>query len=461
MNIMSELFYEPKNIWENADETLKKSIMDFSEDYKNFLNTGVTERKCVKAAKELAEKCGFVPAESKNMLECGDKVYFINRNKNIVLAYIGSEPVRGGTNIVAAHIDAPRLDLKPVPMFEETEMAYMKTHYYGGIKKYQWTALPLALSGVVSTKNGDIQIDIGGDDMCLCVTDLLPHLADKQMKKPMHEAVEGEKLNLLAGSVPADGKEYKVKQTVLEILNKKYGIAEEDFISAELEAYPAVPARDVGIDRSMVGGYGQDDRICGYTALRAILDMTQPPKHTAVCILCDKEEIGSMGVSGIRSMYIENVFAEMIYKQEENYNDIMLRECLSKSTCLSADVAAAYDPAYDAAFERRNTPFLNKGPVLVKYTGARGKGGSSDASAELMGKIRRMFANGGIIWQTGELGRIDEGGGGTVAQYVANLNVDTVDCGVAILSMHSPFEVSSKADIYMTYKGYNEFFKAM
>ncbi len=456
---MNELFYEPKNVWTNADENLKKDIMAFSEGYKDFLNKGVTERKCVKEAKIQAEKCGYVPIETKENLKSGDKVYFINRDKNIVLAHIGKNPTKDGALIVAAHIDAPRLDLKPVPMFEETEMAYMKTHYYGGIKIYQWTAIPLALSGVASTKNGDVEIDIDGNDICLCVTDLLPHLADKQVKKPMHEAIEGEKLNLLIGSIPAEGEDYKVKQTVMEILNKKYGICEEDFISAELEAYPAIPARDVGLDRSMVGGYGQDDRVCGYTALRAILDIDETPQYTAICMLCDKEEVGSMGVTGIRSMFFENIFAEIICRQEENYNDIMLRRALGGSICLSADVAAAYDPAYDFAFERRNTPFANKGLVLVKYTGSRGKGGSSDASAELMGKIRKLFNEKGIVWQTGELGRIDEGGGGTVAQFVANLNVDTVDCGVAILSMHSPFEIAAKADVYMAYRGYNEFLK--
>ncbi len=456
---MNELFYEPKNVWTDADENLKKNIMDFSEGYKDFLNKGVTERKCVAEVKRKAEANGYVPIEEKQGLKPGDKVYFINRNKNIVLAHIGKTPAKEGVNIVAAHIDTPRLDLKPVPMFEDGEMAYMKTHYYGGIKKYQWTALPLALSGVVSTKNGDVEIDIGGDDICLCVTDLLPHLADTQVKKPMHEAIEGEKLNLLAGSIPADGEEYKIKQTVMEILNEKYGICEEDFISAELEAYPAMPARDVGLDRSLVGGFGQDDRICGYTAMRAIFDIKQTPEKTALCVLCDKEEVGSMGVSGIRSMFFENVFAEIISRQEENYNDIMLRRSLSGSCCLSADVAAAYDPAYDFAFERRNTPFANKGIVLVKYTGSRGKGGSSDASAELMGKIRHIFNENGVVWQTGELGRIDAGGGGTVAQFVANLNIDTVDCGVAILSMHSPFEIAAKADVYMAYRGYNEFLK--
>ncbi len=457
---MSELFYEAKNVWAEATPELKKEITDFSEGYKNFLNTGVTERKCTTEAEKQARAAGYVSIEEKRVLKAGDKVYLINRNKNIVLAHIGKKPVKEGANIVAAHIDAPRLDLKPVPVFEDTGLAYMKTHYYGGIKKYQWTAIPLALTGVVCTKNGMVEIDIDGEDICLCVTDLLPHLADKQVKKPMHEAIEGEKLNLLIGSIPASCEESKVKQTVLEILNEKYGICEEDFISAELEAYPAIKARDVGLDRSMVGGFGQDDRICGYTALRSIIDLTETPEKTAICVLCDKEEVGSMGVTGIRSMFFENIFAEIISRQEENYNDLMLRRSLSGSTCLSADVAAAFDPAYDYAYERNNSAYINKGLVLCKYTGARGKSGSSDANAELMGKIRTVFNEKGIFWQTGELGRIDEGGGGTVAQFVANLNIDTVDCGVAILSMHSPFEIAAKADVYMAYLGYLEFFKS-
>jgi len=456
---MDNLTYEPKNIWSDANDSLKENIMGFSMGYKQFLNEGITERKCVRIAKIMAERAGFVPIESKNRLVYGDEVYLINKNKNIILARIGKKPVEEGVNIVASHIDVPRLDLKPVPLFEETEMAFLKTHYYGGIKKYQWTAIPLGLSGIVCTKHGDVEVDIGEqDDFCLCVTDLLPHLAAEQMKKKLSEAIEGEKLNLVVGSIPANVENYKVKQTVLEILYQKYNITEEDFISAELEAYPAFRARDVGFDKSMVGGFGQDDRVCAYTSFCGILDADIQDK-TAVCILADKEEVGSMGNTGIKSKFLENAIAEMINMQNGNYNDIMLRRCLSNSACLSADVSAAYDPAYESAFERRNTPFFNKGVVITKYTGSRGKSGSSDASAEFVGKVRKMFNENNVAWQTGELGKIDIGGGGTVAQYIANLNVDVVDCGVALLSMHSPFEIASKADIFMAYKGYRVFYE--
>lgn len=457
---MKELAYEPKNIWENADDATKKEIMAYAKGYKAFLNSGVTERKCAQNAQKMAEEAGFEPLEKKAKLCAGDKVYMMNRNKNLILARIGSQPVADGVNIVAAHIDVPRLDLKPVPFFEETEMAYLKTHYYGGIKKYQWTAMPLGLCGVVSTKQGEVEIDLGDEEeLCFCISDLLPHLAGDQMKKTLSEAIEGEKLNLIIGSIPGDAEKYKVKQTVLEILNEKYGICEEDFISAELEAYPAFKARDVGLDRSMVGGFGQDDRVCGYTALTGLLN-AEVQGRTAVCVLADKEEVGSMGNTGMKSMFFQNFLAEMLVRQCENYNDLMLRRCLSASICLSADVSAAYDPAYDYAYERRNTPFFNKGLVITKYTGSRGKGGSSDASAEFVGKVRRIFDENGVAWQTGELGKIDVGGGGTVAQYIANLNVDVVDCGVALLSMHSPFEVAAKADIYMAYKGYRAFYSA-
>lgn len=451
-----ELFYDSKNAYVNAEEGLKKNIFDFCEGYKQYINTAVTERKCVKHTIKMAQEAGFVDLYSLNELKPGDKVYCENRGKSLILAKIGEEKISDGLNIVAAHIDSPRLDLKPVPFFEDDDMAFIKTHYYGGIKKYQWTAIPLAMSGVVTTKNGNIEIDINGEDMCFCITDLLPHLAGEQMKKTAAEAIEGEKLNLLAGSIPSDDEKYKVKKTVLEILEKQYGVKEEDFISAELEVYPAMPARDVGIDRSMVGGYGQDDRVCAYTAVTGILE-SETPVRTAVCILADKEEVGSMGNTGMRSYFFENTVAEMLGKQED-YSDLLLRRTLSRSKCLSADVCAAYDPAYASAYERRNTALFNRGVALVKYTGSRGKGGSSDASAEFVGEVRNIFDENGVIWQISELGRVDGGGGGTVAQYIANLNVDTVDCGVPLLSMHSPFELAAKADIYMAYKGYRAFY---
>ncbi len=453
---MENLLYNAKNAW---SEESNDKIMDFSTGYKEFLNSSVTERKCFKNAEKMAIDAGFVCADSIKGIKPGDKVYFTNKNKNLILAVIGEKPLTEGTNIIISHMDTPRLDLKPIPLYEDGDMAFLKTHYYGGIKKYQWTAIPLGLSGVVSTKNGDVEINIGDDEICLCVTDLLPHLATEQMKKTMIEGIEGEKLNLLVGSIPSDCETGKFKQTILEILNKNYGICEEDFISAELEAYPLLKSRDIGLDKSMVGGFGQDDRICSYTSLKAILDMDKVPEKTALCVLVDKEETGSSGNTGIKSMFFENTVAELINMQCDNYTDLLTRRCLSNSSCLSADVAAAYDPAYSFAYEKNNSPYLGKGVVIIKYTGSRGKGGTSDASAEFVGKIRKIFNDNNVVWQTGELGKVDGGGGGTVAQYLANLNIDVVDCGVALLSMHAPYEVSSKADIYYAYKGYKSFYE--
>ncbi len=453
---MDNLAYTPKNAW--SEESSNK-IMDFSNGYKEFLNSSVTERKCFKNIEKVAIDAGFICAKSTNSVKPGDKIYFTNKNKNLVLAVIGEKPLTEGTNIIISHIDTPRLDLKPIPLYEDGDMAFFKTHYYGGIKKYQWTAIPLGLSGIVSTKNGDVEINIGDDEICLCVTDLLPHLAVEQMKKTMMEGIEGEKLNLLVGSIPSDCENSKFKQTVLEILNKNYGICEEDFISAELEAYPLLKSRDIGLDKSMVGGFGQDDRICSYTSLKAIFDLDKTPEKTALCVLVDKEETGSSGNTGIKSLFFENTIAELINMQCDNYSDLFTRRCLSNSSCLSADVAAAYDPSFDFAYERKNSCYLGKGLAIIKYTGSRGKGGTSDASAEFMGKIRRIFNDNNVIWQTGELGKVDGGGGGTVAQYLANLNIDVVDCGVALLSMHAPYEVSSKADIYYAYKGYKAFYE--
>ena len=454
---MNELFYEPENTWKNASAQREKDIFDFCEGYKSFLDASVTERKCVNRAEEIAKENGFVNIEEKTELLPGDKVYAVNRGKNIYLAVIGRKKVSLGTNIIAAHIDSPRLDLKPVPFFENDGFAYLKTHYYGGIKKYQWTTIPMALSGVVVTKNGTVNVDIGAeDDMCVTISDILPHLGTQQSKKTLSEAIEGEKLNILVGSKPEGDGEYSVKNGVLKILNEKYGIKEEDFISAEIEAYPKIKSTDVGIDRSMIGAYGQDDRVCAYTSLCAAIECKNP-ETTAVCALVDKEEIGSMGTTGIRSMFFENFFAELICRQE-NYSDILLRRCFSASKCLSADVNAAFDPMFESVYERRNSAYFNKGVVITKYTGSRGKSGSSDASAEFVGMVRKIFNENGVVWQTGELGKIDEGGGGTVAQYVANLNIDTLDCGVALLNMHAPFELSAKADVYMAYKGYSAFF---
>ncbi len=456
---MEKLSYEPKNVWKESDEATKKEIMAFAEGYKEFMAAGVTERLCVEKTVEIAEKAGFKPLCDMTKLKAGDCVYAVNRGKSIMLAKIGKKPMSDtGCAIVAAHIDSPRLDLKPVPVIEDGGVAYFKTHYYGGIKKYQWTALPLGMSGVVMTKNGPVKIHVDGEDFCLCISDLLPHLAASQMTKPAKEVVEGENLSVIIGTIPSDDKEESLKDALLKLLNEMYGITEADFISAELEIYPAVKPKDVGFDRSLVGSYGHDDRVCAYTGIKALAHCKTGDK-TAILMLADKEEIGSMGNTGMKSRFFENMIAEMISLSEENYTDLKTRKCLSESICLSADVCAAFDPLYAGVYEKQNTPKLNQGLAFMKYTGSRGKGGSSDASAELIFKIRNLLDDEKVCWQIGELGKVDEGGGGTVAQYIANLNVEVIDCGVPLLSMHAPFEIASKADIYSAYKGYKVFYE--
>ncbi|NMA33915.1 MAG: aminopeptidase [Clostridiaceae bacterium] len=459
------LSYKRKNVWEKVDEEYIRKAFDFCEEYKKFLDASKTEREFAANTEKLASSAGFKRLDdliaANKKLKPGDKVYHINRKKSAVLAVIGSKPVTDGVNILGAHIDAPRLDLKQNPLYEDTEMAFFKTHYYGGIKKYQWLTIPLAIHGVVVKGDGtpvEIVIGEGEDDPVFHITDLLPHLAREQMQKKMSEAVTGEGLNLLLGSMPFRDEKVKekVKLNILNILNKRYGIVEEDFQSAELEIVPAQRARDVGFDKSMVGGYGQDDRVCAYPALRALMDI-DTPAHTAVCLLTDKEEIGSMGNTGAQSSLLQNFLANIIALSDDSYSDLKLRTCLSGSKMLSADVNAAVDPNYDSVYEKRNATYLGHGIVLQKYTGARGKYDSSDASAEFVGEVRKLFNENGIMWQTGELGKVDEGGGGTIAQYAANLGIDVLDCGVAVLSMHSPFEITSKIDIYMTYNAYRVF----
>lgn len=459
------LSYKRKNVWEKVDEEYIRKAFDFCEEYKKFLDASKTEREFAANTEKLASSAGFKRLDdliaANKKLKPGDKVYHINRKKSAVLAVIGSKPVTDGVNILGAHIDAPRLDLKQNPLYEDTEMAFFKTHYYGGIKKYQWLTIPLAIHGVVVKGDGtpvEIVIGEGEDDPVFHITDLLPHLAREQMQKKMSEAVTGEGLNLLLGSMPFRDEKVKekVKLNILNILNKRYGIVEEDFQSAELEIVPAQRARDVGFDKSMVGGYGQDDRVCAYPALRALMDI-DTPAHTAVCLLTDKEEIGSMGNTGAQSSLLQNFLANIIALSDDSYSDLKLRTCLSGSKMLSADVNAAVDPNYDSVYEKRNATYLGHGIVLQKYTGARGKYDSSDASAEFVGEVRKLFNENGIMWQTGELGKVDEGGGGTIAQYAANLGIDVIDCGVAVLSMHSPFEITSKIDIYMTYNAYRVF----
>ena len=451
--------YELKNGW--STDIDKDLVFKFSEGYKDFLTKCKTERESVQEAVRFAEECGFKPLDSFKTLKEGDKIYAVNKLRSVVLAVIGSEDIASGVNIVGAHIDAPRLDLKPNPLYEDGEMAYFKTHYYGGIKKYQWGTIPLSLHGVVIKKDGEaVNVRIGdeNDDVTFVITDLLPHLSQEQMKKTPSTVIEGEQLNLLIGSIPDKNAEKEsVKANILALLNEKYGICEEDFLSAELQIVPAANAKDVGFDRSLIGSYGHDDRVCAYPSLMAILT-TEACDKTAVCILTDKEEVGSMGNTGAKSDFMKLVLLEMLDKKGEGATELNLLRALDRSYCLSADVNAAFDPNFPSPYEKNNCAKVNYGIAISKYTGARGKSGSSDASAELMSKVRTLFNNNNILWHVAELGKVDAGGGGTIAQYVANLGVETVDCGVPVLSMHAPFEVVAKLDVYMAYKAFHAFF---
>lgn len=456
---MSELLCENKNGWESLTEQDMQSAFRYCSDYIHFLNSSKTERLAVKEAIKIAEKNGFCNIETKECLEPGDKVYFNNRGKGLYLANIGKEDITSGINFVIAHIDSPRLDLKANPLYEDSDMALLKTHYYGGIKKYQWTSMPMSLIGIVCKKDGsaiDFSIGEDADDPVFCVSDLLPHLASKQMQKKGSEIVEGESLNLIIGSMPDDCEKNKFKTAVMKILNEKYGITEDDFVTAEIEAVPSFKACDLGLDRSMVGGYGQDDRVCAFAALRAVCESENPQK-TVACVLVDKEEIGSMGNTGMLSAAFEFGTALLISKTKGCYNELMKLETFRNSKCISADVNAAFDPNYPDVNEKNNAAYLGHGPTLTKFTGSRGKSGTSDANAEFVSAVRNVFDNNGIIWQTGELGRVDMGGGGTIAQFAANLDIEVVDCGTALLSMHAPFEIASKLDVYMTYKAYKAF----
>ncbi len=456
---MSELLRNGKNGWEVISQDERNDVFSFCDGYIRFLNAAKTERLAIREAIAIAQAAGFTDVAEKERLIPGDRVYFNNRGKGLYLAVIGTEDITNGINFVVAHVDSPRLDLKVNPLYEDFDMALLKTHYYGGIKKYQWTSIPLSLIGVVYKKDGtkvDISIGEGENDPVFCVSDLLPHLASKQMQKKMSEAISGESLNLLVGSIPDESESDKFKMTVLKLLNEKYGICEEDFVSAELEAVPAFKAKDLGLDRSMIGGYGQDDRVCAYTALSAVCSM-QNPEKTVACVLVDKEEIGSMGNTGMKSAAFEYATAQIIAKCKGDYNELMKLETFRNSKCMSADVNSAVDPNYPEVNEKNNAAIFGHGPTLTKFTGSRGKSGTSDANAEFMSKVRTVFDKNGVVWQTGELGKVDEGGGGTIAQYAANLDIEVVDCGTALLSMHAPMEVASKLDIYMTYKAYQAF----
>lgn len=456
--LKDKLFYQKKNGLIKADDEVIAKAQEYAVGYKNFLDGGKTEREAARIAISMAEQGGFTPFDRNKKYSAGDRVYFNNRGKTVALAVIGKAPVEDGVNITAAHIDSPRLDLKPNPLYEEIELALFKTHYYGGIKKYQWATVPLALHGVFAKKDGSvIEVSIGekDDEPKFVVNDLLPHLAAEQSKRTLADGIRGEELNVLVGSCPfkTDEGSELVKLNILKLLNEKYGIVEEDFLSAELEMVPAYRACDVGFDRSLIGAYGQDDRVCAYPALTAILNVETPEK-TAVAILADKEEIGSDGNTGLNSDFLMHVIGDLA-RMQGGETTIALRN----SKCLSADVNAATDPTFQDVMERRNASFLNYGVVVTKYTGARGKSGTSDASAEYVAEIRNMLDSAGIIWQSGELGKVDAGGGGTVAMYIANLGVDVVDLGVPVLSMHAPFETTSKFDVYMCYRAMYEFMK--
>ncbi|MBR5923412.1 MAG: aminopeptidase [Clostridia bacterium] len=456
--LKEELFYENKNAFLRLDEATIDAAYGFCEGYKEFLNLAKTEREAAAAAIVLAEQKGFAPFARDKKYKQGDKVYFNNRGKAVAFVVFGKQKAENGVNITAAHIDSPRLDLKPNPLYEDTELALFKTHYYGGIKKYQWTTVPFALHGVFAKKDGSVlTVSIGekpGEPQFV-VNDLLPHLAKEQEKRTLSDGVRGEELNVLIGSRPFkddEGSEL-VKLAVLKFLNEKYGIKEEDFLSAELEMVPAAKATDIGFDRSLIGAYGQDDRVCAYSELMAVLDVESPEK-TAVAILADKEEIGSEGNTGLNSAFLAHVIHD-ISLNDGSDETVAFRH----SSCLSADVNAAIDPTFADAQEKRNASFLNHGAVITKYTGHGGKYDTSDACAEFVAKIRALLDKAGIVWQIGELGKVDGGGGGTVAKYIADLGADVIDVGVPVLSMHAPFEVTAKLDVYMCNRAMYEFMK--
>lgn len=460
---------ERKNAWKSYSEQQLTELEVLARKYREFLDHGKTERECVRETVELAKAAGYRDLEeviaAGDGLKAGDKVYAVNMKKSIALFHIGSGSMEQGLRILGAHIDSPRLDLKQNPLYEDTEMALLDTHYYGGIKKYQWVTIPLALHGVVAKKDGSvIELAIGEkeDDPVLCISDLLIHLAGKQMEKKATEVVEGENLDVLVGSRPltgGDGEEIKnaVSAYVLDLLKNEYDIEEEDFLSAEIEIVPADKARDCGLDRSMILAYGHDDRVCAYTSLAAMLE-AEIQEKTLCCLLVDKEEIGSVGATGMQSAFFENTVAEVMNCMGV-YSELMVRRCLRNSVMLSSDVSAAFDPGYAAFFEKKNAAYFGRGLVLNKYTGSRGKSGSNDANAEYVAKIRRIFDDNDVAFQTAELGKVDIGGGGTIAYISALYGMDVIDSGVALLNMHAPQEIASKADIYEAKKGYAAFLK--
>ena len=458
---------ERRNAWLSYTEAEEKELEDVMKAYRNFLDKGKTERECVKEIIKEAEAAGYTELGRKltesGSLQAGDKVYTVGMKKIVALFHIGKKDISEGMNILGAHIDSPRLDVKQNPLYEDTDLAYLDTHYYGGVKKYQWVALPLAMHGVVAKKDGTVtEINIGEDpeDPVVYITDLLIHLSGKQLEKKAANVIEGEALDILIGSrplndLPDEKKKEAVKENILRILQEKYGIEEEDFLSAELEIVPAGQARECGLDRSMIVAYGQDDRVCAYTSLMAMLEMEEP-ERTSCCLLVDKEEIGSVGATGMQSRFFENSVAELL-EGMGCYSELTLRRALRNSRMLSSDVSAGYDPAYGEAFEKKNAAYLGRGIVLNKFTGSRGKSGSNDANAEYVAKVRRIFDDHGVAFQTAELGKVDFGGGGTIAYIAALYGMEVIDSGVAVLSMHAPWEVTSKADVYEAKKAYKAF----
>ncbi len=455
---LEELSYKKKNYFEEASAEERKAMFDYAEGYKTYLDTAKTEREACDVSVELAKAKGFTEYHYGDKLQAGDKKYFINRGKSVVVFRVGSKNVEeDGLRLIAAHIDAPRVDIKQVPMYEDSGMCFLKTHYYGGIKKYQWTAIPLALHGAIVKKDGTkVTVCVGEkqDEPVFYINDLLPHLGAEQMSKGAGKIIEGEQLNVVVGGLPYDDNEVgeKIKLTVLNLLKEKYDVCEEDFLSAELSAVPSFPARDVGFDRALIGAYGHDDRVCSYPALTAVLD--NETEHTVLAMLVDKEEIGSEGTTGIQCKVYEDLMEEISIALSANF-----RKVRAKSKCLSADVTAAYDPNFPGVYEKMNSALLSCGTSMSKFTGSRGKSGSNDASAEFVGEVRAMFAKEGVVWQAAELGKVDAGGGGTVAKFIAMLNIDTVDLGVPVISMHAPWELVSKADVYSTYKAFVAFMK--
>ena len=453
---------ETENIWKKYSDVQRIEIESFAKDYMDFLSKSKTERECVQQAVSAAKATGFVDLNMQNALKAGDRVYVDHMGKSLVLFVIGRQPLNFGMNILGAHIDSPRIDVKSNPLYEDSDLAYLDTHYYGGIKKYQWVTIPLALHGVVIKKNGEkVTFHVGEDesDPVFCISDLLPHLAREQMNKTAIKIIDGEGMDLIVGSRPLTGeKEDAVKANILALLKENFGIEEEDFLSAELEIVPAGKARDMGFDRSLILAYGHDDRVCAYPSLRAVMDFTGIPERTLCCILTDKEEIGSVGATGMGSRFFENAVAEVLSRME-SYNDLTLKRTLSNSFMLSSDVSAGFDPLYASVYEKKNTAFLGKGMCFNKYTGSGGKGGASDANAEFIAKLRAIMDESAVSFQFAEIGKVDQGGGGTIAELCAKYCMNVIDAGVAVLSMHAPYEIVSKADVYETYRGYRAFLR--